>query len=471
MEGMLESRPDWCISRQRSWGISIPAFQLPDGSVFMTAASSRAIAAVFAKRGSDAWFTETPAQLLADYKPANDPESPRGLDVSKLTKMYDILDVWFESGSSWNSVMRQRDLGYPADLYCEGSDQHRGWFQASLLPSLGVTGQPAFRGLVTHGFTVDKDGRKMSKSEGNTIEVEDLLKSFGADVCRWWVSSLAYENDIKADLSFFEVTGESYRKVRNTLRFLLSNLADFSHGSAPVELKSIKPTSLDGYILQEAAKLQAEVTKAYEEYEFRRAHQALYDFCNDALSAFYCFAMKDRLYCDRPDSLRRRITQTVMWELAELLCRLLAPILPHSADEAWRALWKDTAGKACVHLEVLKPLTFMADPDWPRLMAARDQWLKAIEDARQSMGIENPLDCGLRVPPGEGWLAKFDRIDLADMCGISRFELTDDVNQPTVIDLRSEPRCERSWKRDGTVRQRSDGGMLSDRDAEAVGVP
>jgi isoleucyl-tRNA synthetase len=149
MIGMLESRPDWCISRQRAWGISIPAFQSSDGSTFLTAASARAVAAAFGKRGSDAWFTETPAQLLADYDPAADPTAPRGLDVSKLTKMYDILDVWFESGSSWNSVMRQRGLGYPADLYCEGSDQHRGWFQASLLPSLGVTGQPPFRGLVT----------------------------------------------------------------------------------------------------------------------------------------------------------------------------------------------------------------------------------------------------------------------------------------------------------------------------------
>jgi isoleucyl-tRNA synthetase len=274
-------------------------------------------------------------------------------------------------------------------------------------------------------------------------------------------------------MGYFEVAGESYRKVRNTLRFLLSNVYDFkctTDGQCGycVPLAKIKPTSLDGYILQEAAKLQAEVTKAYKEYEFRRGHQALYDFCNDTLSAFYCFATKDRLYCDKPDSPRRRITQTVMWDLAELLCKLLAPILPHTADEAWRALHKGE--QACVHLETLKPMSFTADPDWPRLMAERDQWLKAIEEGRQSLGIDNPLDCGLRVSRGDGWLAKFDRVDLADMCGISRFELTDDMSRPTVIDLRGEPRCERSWKRDGTVRRRSDGGMLSDRDAEAVVV-
>ena len=350
MRGMLESRPDWCISRQRAWGLPIPAFEREDGSVLLTPASVRAVAKAFGQRGSDAWFTESPEKLLEHYDPTSDPDL-KDKKVAGLKKMYDILDVWFESGSSWNSVLRARNLGYPADLYLEGSDQHRGWFQASLLPALGSTGQAPFRGLLTHGFIVDKDGKKMSKSLGNTIEVEDLMKTYGADVCRWWVSSLAFENDIKVDLSYVEAAGETYRKMRNTLRFLLSNLFDFKcvpgqkgeYGPCGdcVDFSAIPPTSLDAYILEVAAKVQREVLEAYKTFEFRRANQLLYDFCNDSLSAFYCAAVKDRLYCDKPNSKRRRTTQTVMWMLTEMLARLLAPIMPHTADEAYKALWKD----------------------------------------------------------------------------------------------------------------------------------
>ncbi len=473
MRGMLESRPDWCLSRQRAWGLPIPAFTLADGSIFMTPASVRAVAKVFAQRGSDAWFTESPAQLLEHYDAASDPNVPDGLsnDRSNLTKLHDIFDVWFESGSSWNAVMRQRDLGYPCDLYLEGSDQHRGWFQTSLLPALGVTGEPPYRTILTHGFMVDKDGKKMSKSVGNTLEVEELLKNFGADVARWWVCSLSYENDIKVDLSFFETAGESYRKVRNTLRFLLSNLFDDvdSTGvpaSRATVLAQLPPTSLDVFALHEAAEVQRRVLDAYERYQFRRAHQLLYDFCNDTLSSFYCAAVKDRLYCDKPDSTRRRATQAVMREISQMLCTLLAPIVPHTADEAWRALVRDES--ACVHLETIKPVQEVeVDTNWARVMDMRDAALKALEEAK-ARGIENPLDAEVVLPDPDGVLARF-AADMPDMLGVSRVQFAASA-EIAVNDLREEPRCERSWKRDGTVKQRSDGGMLTDRDAEAVGV-
>jgi len=466
LAGMLESRPDWCISRQRTWGVPIPAFRRPDGSVVTSAAMVRSVARVFGREGSDAWFQRSAAELLAGYDPAADPEAPAGLEVGELEKTYDILDVWFESGSSWHSVMCQRGLGFPADLYLEGSDQHRGWFQSALLLSVGAHGHAPFRQLLTHGFTVDKEGRKMSKSLGNTVEVEDLVRDHGADVCRWWVSAQAFENDIRTHVESFAVMAESYRKVRNTLRFLLSNLSDFTSEDA-VDAASVPSTGVDAYALARAAELRERVLAAYERYQFRQVHLLVFDFCNDTLSAFYLDAVKDRLYCDRADSPRRRATQTAMYAVADLLVHLLAPILPHTADEAFRALHGEDAGS--VHLRTFPTLEAPAsDAGWERVLAAREGARKALEDAK-AQGIENRLDAGVALPDADGTLARF-AADLDDVIGVSRVRLDRDGDGVEVIDLRGEPRCERSWKRDATVRLRGDGGWLSDRDAAAVGV-
>ncbi len=477
MRGMLESRPDWCISRQRAWGLPIPAFLTQHGGVLMTAASVRAIAKVVREKGSDAWFQAPPEELLKYYDPGADPD-PQARAVPReqfptLKKGNDILDVWFESGSSWNSVMRERGLGYPVDLYLEGSDQHRGWFQLSLLPALGATGQPPFRTLLTHGFMVDKHGKKMSKSLGNDIKVEDLLKDHGADVCRWWVCSLAYENDVKVDMEFFNLAGESYRKVRNTLRFMLSNLDDFSSPSSHPTSDIAHPTSVDAWVLGEYNTLAKNVLGAYDRYDFRAAYELLFNFCNETLSRVYLGAVKDRLYCDKSDSPRRRRTQQTLFALTDGLSRLLAPIMCHTADEAYRALHKTDPKntETTVHTQTFaESLGAAADPGWAAVMRAIENATKAIELAKASLGVENPLDAGLVLPDADATLSRFDPVDLADVLGVSRVTLDKSAAEPRVQDLRAEPRCERSWKRDGTVKKRSDGGMLSDRDAAAIGV-
>ncbi|MEN0020583.1 MAG: isoleucine--tRNA ligase [Planctomycetota bacterium] len=465
---MIENRPDWCISRQRSWGVGIPAFTLPDGSSIMTAAIVRAVAAVVADKGSSAWWELSPAELLAAYDPAADPDAPSDLDIASLRKGHDILDVWFESGASWNAACRARfgDDAFPTEVYLEGSDQHRGWFQSSMLLALGHMGEPPYKRVLTHGFMVDKDGKKLSKSSGDSVD--DLFQKYGADVVRWWVSSLSYEGDMKTDSEFFKLAGESYRKVRNTLRFMLSNLDDFD--ASTLDEISFAPTSIEAWVLGECDRISHDVRAAMDDFDFQRAHKMLYNFCNDTLSSIYLAAIKDRLYCDAADSERRRSAQAALYRVTDVLCRLLAPLLPHTADEAYRDLVKADKQDAatCVHLlDYAEPSGVTPDAAWPAVMQPRDEALAALERVRADSDLDNPLDAGVTMPDPDGVLAKFDATDFADLLGVSRFAIGDAVR---IDDLRAEPRCERSWKRDPTVRERSDGGMLSDRDAAAIGV-
>ncbi len=476
MRGMLENAPDWCISRQRSWGLPIPVFTHKySGKALLTAESVRHVASIFRDKGSDVWFVAPARDLLRGCPGVDNPDD--------WEKGSDIFDVWFESGSSWRPVLQapDREIGYPADLYLEGSDQHRGWFQKALLTSLGATGQPSFRALLTHGFMVDARGEKMSKSGGNAINVEDLMKEHGADICRWWVAGLSYANDIKVDWEFFRLAGEEYRKVRNTIRFLLGNLGDFDNGQDRRELGEGDARSVDAWAAGRLNDLVATVRRAYDAYEFRRAGEAIFNFCNDTMSAVYLAAVKDRLYCDAADSDRRRRTQTVLHDIADALIRLIAPILVHTADEAWLALrGADMDADDCVHLRALPSADDRRiDPAWDEVMALRDRALKVLEDARSQRGLDNPLDAGVEVAvPAEAYarLKPFEP-EMADLCGVSRFRFKFDENGEETIgveDLTAEPRCDRSWKRDGTVGRYTDAEgeavHLTGRDAEALGL-
>ncbi len=464
INGMLESRPDWCISRQRSWGLPIPVFYNENNEPLLTPESVRAVARVYREVGSDAWFTHTPEQLLEGCDTG--PNFPK----DKLRKEKDIFDVWFESGSSWMGVLKAREpeLHFPADLNLEGSDQHRGWFQLSLLPALASVGTPPFKQVLTHGFIVGPDGKKISKSDKNYVTAVQEVNRHGADLLRLFVCQLDFEGDMAASPKMIQDFGDKYRKLRNTLRYLLSNLYDYDGSTADVPADS-----LDGWMLAELDKLIAEVTASYDSFALHKAFRALHEFCAVQISSVYGNAMKDRLYCDVPNSPLRRRTQYVMHKLVLALAKLLAPMIVYTADETWEHIPHKPAGEAelpSVHLATL-PLTGNRPTSdaWATLFELRESALLQLDKLKKEKGLNKALDAEI-VYPGKlkSKLALFG-VDLEDVVGCGYHSFDDAVETITVIDRRETyPACARSWKRRPDVGSDPAHPDLSARDAAAV---
>ena len=328
---MVADRPDWCISRQRSWGVPIPVFKCAKcGETVATEATFDAVIDLFYKEGADAWFTKKPAE----YLPADTCCGHCGAGVQDLVPEKDILDLWWESGVTHQSVLRHRadeGLTWPADLYLEGSDQHRGWFQSSLLTSVGAYGQAPYKSVMHCGFTVDEHGEKMSKSKGNGIDPAAVTDKFGADVLRLWVSSVDYSQDVRISDGILKQVSDAYRRIRNTFRFLLGNLNDFTMDKA-VSWEQLEP--IDRYVLVELADLLEQVEQAYDEFHFHYVYRTVYNYVDD-LSGVYMDVTKDRLYSEAAGSVRRRAVQTVLMNILDVLVRIMAPILTFTTDEVW----------------------------------------------------------------------------------------------------------------------------------------
>jgi len=389
---MMEQRPDWCISRQRTWGVPLPIFYCEQcANAVVTEETIRAVAELFRRRGSGAWFVSEPEEIL----PPGFACPQCGAPAAKLRKEKDIMDVWFDSGTSHAGVLAANDdLGFPCDLYLEGSDQHRGWFQSSLLTAVATTGEPPYRAVLTHGFVVDMEGRKMSKSLGNVIDPLDIVERYGADILRLWVSYVDCKRDMHVSEEIFGQVAEAYRRIRNTCRFLLGNLYDFDPNAHEVPLEKMR--ELDRWALGRVARLAQRVTEHYEVWDLHLGFQAIHTFCATEMSALYLDVLKDRLYTELADSPARRSAQTALWHILHTLCRLIAPVLTFTSEEIWQLRFKSEELPSVQLADWPEPpaewLDEALEEKYNQILRLRQEIYRPIEQARDKNLFKRPLD-------------------------------------------------------------------------------
>ncbi len=456
---MIEQRPDWCISRQRVWGVPIVAFECRDcGEHLLSAQAIQHVAQIFETEGADAWFVRPVEDLL-----------PEGLSCSKckgsrFEKGSDILDVWFDSGTSHAGVLENHpDLAWPADLYLEGSDQHRGWFHSSLLEAVATRGAAPFKSVITHGFVVDGEGRKMSKSLGNYVSAQDAVKDKGAEMMRLWVATEDYRNDVRMSKEIMDRIVETYRRIRNTARFGLGNLFDFSPDEHAVPVERLA-REMDVWAMGRLSRLIERSRKAYEDYEFHIVISGINEFCVVELSSLYLDVAKDILYCDAATGASRRSVQTVLFEVVRGMAQLLAPILPFTAEEIWDHLPAFQGKSASVHLSDfseprVKP-DEARDARWAKLLRVRTEVSKALEVLRKEKKIGQSLQAEVEVSAPEEFrdLLKDVEKDLPKLWIVSRARIVDSVSKHMQLFSSVElpglevgvvpvdgPRCERCW--------------------------
>ena len=467
---MIRDRQDWCISRQRSWGVPIPAFYCDDcGKWIITPETMKKVEEIVEKEGTDAWWAHSAEELL-----------PEGFKCphcggTHFHKEKDIMDVWFDSGSTWNGVLRYpheeswKDMSYPCDLYLEGSDQHRGWFHSSLLTSVAVNGHAPYKAVLTHGFTMDGEGRKMSKSVGNVVAPQDVINKYGADVMRLWISSVDYQGDVRLSDKIVKSMSDVYRKIRNTFRYLLGNLSDFDPKTDSVAYADME--ELDRWALLRMEQVKETVLKAYDDYEFHVMYHAVHNFCTVDLSAIYLDILKDRLYTEKADSKLRRSAQTAMYEILTTLVRLVAPVLCFTSEEVWQALPNKEEREWSVHMSDMPKgneayLDKALDEKWKKRLAVRSVAMKALEEARQAKVIGHPLDAEVTVyADGEAYdIVKAMEKELADFLLVSQTHIVEGTaaapenaasnEEGTVkasVAVCTLAKCERCWKRSADV--------------------
>ena len=446
MKAMLELRPDWCLSRQRLWGIPIPAVKCKAcDEIILDAKIIEKTASVFKEAGSDSWFKFDARKFI--------PEEVRCPKCGKneFEKEYDILDVWFESGASFSAVVKSNpQLQFPADLYLEGSDQHRGWFQVSLIPSVAIEGMPPFKTILTHGFVVDGDGRKMSKSLGNVIAPQEIIKKYGAEILRLWVAYSDYSEDVKISTDIIKQLVDMYRKVRNTMRFIMGNINDFDSKEDNPRYQEL--LEVDRFMLSKTMILHKEIIEHYENFRFYKVLHELFNFCNIDLSSFYLDILKDRLYTFSPKSPQRRSAQFVLSQILETIIKLAAPILSFTAEEAYASCKNAKDKKESIFLTCFKDAYCQEWIDsnltktWDKVIELRGHVLKEIENQREKGIIKSSLEAAIELSlPQDDYKFYTDRLNILPEVFIVSQVAIEKGKFGIKVSRSSNPKCPRCW--------------------------